>query len=312
MLFTLGVCVNLVHPFLYIETMIIFHSRFPVEQTRFKSRVYSDPSVRNQNYYSIKKLYSDIEAGKKWLFFRKNQDVNNEQLKKDINCHWKCRLSIHPEDYEKSFSIILKFLLSEAGPTAFKMIDKTTLTTSLQKLEHKLDELKKLETKLVVEQCTKTFYQIIRFCLENGSSFTVFPILHALFSTIRLYFYDQQERLSYLKSQLTQTNELLDERYHRKQRFNQGMQYTIYLSQGEELRISQVLKQTEEELIKQGVRSGKRTPTDMPLSDFVSIRHPGLTYYHNALSVANCNPDNAPNPFIEDSSISKIWPSAQL
>jgi hypothetical protein len=204
----------------------------------------------------------------------------------------------------------LKNFFSEQGPIAFKMADKSTVEASLRQVDKKLAESHRLQNKLVTQQCISTLYEVIKFCLVNRKSASWFPVLESIWNSVLLTFYQQTQAKAYLENLIGQTNEFLTLRRQKWQRFSQGMQYTIYLKPDDELRISKLLKQTEDEFLQQGIRSGNRTPTDMPLTDFISIRHPGLYSYKDAFDVNSCNPDNAPNPFVEESAIKEIFDTA--
>jgi len=80
-------------------------------------------------------------------------------------------------------------------------------------------------------------------------------------------------------------------------RMAEGMQFTFYIPEGEELFTTLLAERAELLLYEAGIKPGKIDGSDEKMGAYVSRRHPGLTRYHDALEVDSYNPENAPDPF---------------
>lgn len=76
-----------------------------------------------------------------------------------------------------------------------------------------------------------------------------------------------------------------------------GMQFTIYIVQGEEHFLQTILEHIEHALDESRISTGKIHSSDRALGKYVSVRHTGTTEYLPYHVAKSSNPENASDPF---------------
>jgi hypothetical protein len=240
---------------------------------------------------------------------------------KPIRTNWKARLSIHPEDFDKAWEIVLPILLSEKN-TAFKVANRTAFEKFKNDREKKLSQLIE-EYNLFLHSSNSQNITALRniYCRlseelskNNNSKWQLISFLQINFTRIISFFnqwiLNREDLFSRIKDMYESLIDLYKQKLKNSLRMNDGMQFTIYILPGAEKENQNMLTNIENNLIKEGVRAGVIFPTDRQIGIYSSIRHPGKWYYHPAAdsSLETYNPDNVDDPF----SFLKTLPTAEL
>ncbi|WP_133134390.1 hypothetical protein [Legionella santicrucis] len=226
-----------------------------------------------------------------------------------VGTNWKARLSIHPEDMNKAWEIILPFLYQK--DISFKVANLNAIENFKNGRQEKLEKLIE-EYNLFVQNSNS---QDIKF-LKN--------IFHRRYQQLGAYSYSEWRLISFVQTYLTKLTsffyqytlnrenlfvrtkniyerliDLRKQKVTNSLRLYEGMQFTIYMLPGLEKECQNTLEEIEDNLVRAKVRPGKIFPTDRQIGIYSSIRHPGKWSYHKATdaNLETYNPDKLDDPF---------------
>ncbi|KTC81484.1 hypothetical protein [Legionella brunensis] len=228
---------------------------------------------------------------------------------KSLATNWKARLSIHPEDLDKAWEIIYPILCQNAA--TFKVANRNTFKKLMDDRKQKLDRLLRHYNQFLADydadcldyhSLRNKYYElskIINIYNPNQWRFVSFAQYYytKLANFFSFYFLSKDQLFIHTRQKYEQLIEQRKQKVANSSRFYEGMQFTLYILQGLEKNLQLMLKEIEILLLRENIRPGIIYPTDRQIGIYSSIRHPGKTYYHDAISVDNYNPDNANDPF---------------
>lgn len=238
------------------------------------------------------------EAPLTW--FRRSQQVNT---------NWKARISIHPEDMDKAWEIISARLYK--NKMSFKVVNGNFIAqfkyNRLNRLTALMDEYHQFlhaATSQDIKSLRQTYYQIYQqldsFSYSSSPYLAFFQMhlttLIAFFKQVNL---NQADLFACTQNMYERLIVLRQQKVKNSSRFDEGMQFTIYISPGFEQNCQNILEEIEHGLINAGIRAGTVFATDRQIGVYSSIRHPGKCTYYSAtdVSLESYNPDNIDDPF---------------
>lgn len=226
-----------------------------------------------------------------------------------IDTNWKARLSIHPEDMNKAWKVILPFLYQK--DVSFKVANLNAIEKFKKGRQERLEKLIE-EYNQFVQNANS---QDIKY-LKN--------IFHGKYQQLGAYSHSEWRLISFVQTYLTQLTsffyqytlnrenlfartqniyerliDLRKQKVTNSLRLYEGMQFTIYILPGLEKECQNTLEEIEDNLVRAKIRPGKIFPTDRQIGIYSSIRHPGKWSYHKATdtNLETYNPDNIDDPF---------------
>lgn len=242
-----------------------------------------------------------------YFFIKFQQDGPSASERKSLDANWKARISIHPDDFVRAWDVFSPLLFKTSS--VFKVVDTKKLSEIRQFQKEKWDALLEIGHSCLGGQNAASITAL------RGAGFRMFDLLtpapySGFFRKLKYYFMRFFNYLSlsftptrYVYSYVNSQHERLVSKYNydntQQQRFSDGMQVTIYMCPGTEQVHRRMLKKIEHGLSLEGIRPGEIYSTDRPLGKYVSIRHPGKTTYHDAVTVDSYNPDNVEDPFAQ-------------
>ena len=226
-----------------------------------------------------------------------------------IGTNWKARLSIHPEDMNKAWEVILPFLCQK--DISFKIANLNAIE------KFKNDRQERLE-KLIEEYnqfLQNTNSQDIKFLKNNfhrryqqlgaytHSEWRLISFVQTYLTKLTSFFYqytlNRDNLFARTKNMYESLIDLRKQKVTNSLRLYEGMQFTLYILPGLEKECQNTLEEIEDNLVRAKIRSGKIFPTDRQIGIYSSIRHPGKWSYHTATdaNLETYNPDNIDDPF---------------
>ncbi|WP_454782468.1 hypothetical protein [Legionella sp. WA2022007384] len=215
------------------------------------------------------------------------------QRANDIGTNWKAHISIHPDDLPRAWDLIHDKLYN--GAQQFKVVDLNKLREIREqhyKTYMEADERRQIFT----ENYLKGALEAPELeHLAEGLFPTEIDSLRARKDTLSI---DEYKRTLFQRIDEKYAADLLKMRpiLAEDERLSEGMQISVYMLPGEEEDHEELFEEIEEILLKNNIRPGLAYPTDRRLGNYVSIRHPGLTY-RDAVTAGSYNPDNQQDPF---------------
>ncbi len=209
--------------------------------------------------------------------------------------NWKAHISVHPDDLPRAWDLIYPLLYKDANQ--FKVVDTNKLRA---KSEQHFKAFAEGQRKL--ESLNEDF---LRGRL-NGPELEslaerLFPAEEyaSLIAKRRSELPEEYKKELYTKihEKYAIDNIQMRQVIEEDRRLAQGMQISIYMLPGEEEDHHDLFEEIETVLVENNIRPGIPYATDRKLGHFISIRHPGVQQYRDAVTVENYNPDNQIDPF---------------
>lgn len=206
--------------------------------------------------------YTLINSGGE-IFFE-HDGIHNlekkEYIKKsdELNQNWKARITIYQEDLFKVYEIIIPIILKHSNEfLSFKIQNIFRNTRKIEELNMKIEHTKKNPHKEVKVN-------------DEGKIVTLSG------HNLETYY---QKCIESIK------------------RLNDGMQFTFYITPGNEKKVNFLLAKIENAIKENKIRPGVIHKSDLQLGEYTSVRHPGKKYTYG-ISAESFNPDGVPNPFL--------------
>lgn len=221
--------------------------------------------------------------------------------------NWKAHISVHPDDLERAWDIMLPILCENAD--AFKVVDDLLMKTEFQALSHRgtLLKLKYQSISKITQSEKLSFYQMKKLVKHYLSLIGEPPAEVGLFEKLRFYvshvlkttyscLKKQLSPIDYIKHTYQKLYEKVLYALEQTERFLHGMQVTVFMCPGSEQEHWNMLNKVEQALIVAGIRPGEIYETDRALGKYVSVRHPGEKYTRG-VDAQSYNPDSKKDPF---------------
>ncbi|MDI1352036.1 MAG: hypothetical protein PSV35_04590, partial [bacterium] len=226
-----------------------------------------------------------------------------------VNTNWKARLSIHPEDMNKAWEIILPILYQR--DISFKVINlkaiekfKNDRQKKLEKLIEEYNQFLQNSNSQDIEFLRTIFHRRYQELSAYGhSEWRLISFVQTYFTKLTSFFtqynLNRENLFARTKNIYEQLIDLRKQKVTNGLRLFEGMQFTIYILPGLEKECQNTLEEIEDNLVKAKIRPGIMFPTDRQIGLYSSIRHPGKWIYHNATdtNLGTYNSDNIDDPF---------------
>jgi hypothetical protein len=209
----------------------------------------------------------------------------SDEEKKELDSSWKVHISIEPDDITSAWDIIYPMLHDSAAQ--FKIVNMMRAKERMDHNQMQLEAVKQQKNQFMAE-----------FSEGKGS-------LDALKLQASMLCQGRDEYAPYLENP-DKLYELVLQKYEQRveqqekiveenARIINGMQVTIYIPPGDEVKMYDLAKHIEGHLKEAGIKPGSIHQSDKTLGDFVSYRHPGIEY-QDAVDVSSHNPDGVADP----------------
>jgi hypothetical protein len=266
---------------------------------------YPIPSTLDETYY----ISRDSTDAPMFIHFHPWENILRK-ASKSTNKNWKGRLSIHPEDLEKSWEIIFPILARKK--ICFKVAKLEAIEKLINDRQEKLEKLIEEYNQFLQDSSTqdisslrntfhRTYHQLATY---SFSEWRLISFIQASITLFKSFFYqhylNRENLVAYTKTNYEHLIDLRKQKFKNALRFHEGMQFSIYILPGHEQDCKNTLEEIEDNLVKAKIRPGKIFPTDRQLGIYSSIRHPGRWHYHKATdnNLQTYNPDNIEDPFV--------------
>ncbi|KTD65936.1 hypothetical protein Lsan_0714 [Legionella santicrucis] len=183
-----------------------------------------------------------------------------EYIKKsdELNCNWKARITINKEDLFKAYEIIMPIILKYSKE--FPSFKIQNIFRHARKIEELNMEIKYTQKNPHKEVKVNDEGKIVTLSGHN----------------LETYYQKCIESIS---------------------RLNEGLQFTVYITPGNEKKVNFLLAKIEKAIKQNKIRQGAIHKSDLQLGEYTSVRHPGKKYTYG-ISAESFNPDGVPNPFL--------------
>ncbi|KTC93193.1 hypothetical protein [Legionella cincinnatiensis] len=183
-----------------------------------------------------------------------------EYIKKsgELNCNWKARITINKEELFKAYEIIMPIILKYSKEfPSFKIQNIFRHTRKIEELNMEIKHTQKNPHKEVKVN-------------DEGKIVTLSG------HNLETYYQKCIESIN---------------------RLNEGLQFTVYITPGNEKKVNFLLAKIEKAIKQNKIRQGAIHKSDLQLGEYTSVRHPGKKYTYG-ISAESFNPDGVPNPFL--------------
>ncbi|MFC3909064.1 hypothetical protein ACFORL_08255 [Legionella dresdenensis] len=264
-------------------------------------------------------LPPENEFHKKYFITRPSADISyfihfsslrlQRSSQRKISRNWKARLSIHPEDMDKAWEIILPFLYKEdihfkvANLNAiekFKNGRQERLNRLVEEYNQFLQNADSQDIRLLKNTFQRRYQQL---GTSTSSKWRLISFVQNYLIKLMSFFYqytlNRESLFAHTKNIYERLIDLGKQKVTNSLRFYEGMQFTLYMLPGVEKECQNTLEEIEDNLLRAKIRPGGIFPTDRQIGVYSSIRHPGKWSYHNATdaNLETYNPDNINDPF---------------
>lgn len=264
-------------------------------RARYTDLVQTNTAVRRQFRSEYEASQFDLSTTSNFAVFTHKSWRGDQTHAASKN--WKAHISVHPEDLPKAWDLIYPLLYKHANQ--FKVVDLNKLNTIYQKHRSEYVDLESRRKALNDSLMAGT---LERTALE-GQAQRYLPAEEYRFivgkrGTLSPEAY-KKELFKHLDNQFA--TDLINRRVilEEDRRLAEGTQISIYMLPGEEEKQQKLYDEIEQLLIENKIRPGTPYATDRQLGHFVSIRHPGVSIYHDAVTATSYNPENQEDPFEE-------------
>ncbi|HAT1773469.1 TPA: hypothetical protein RG395_001070 [Legionella pneumophila] len=214
---------------------------------------------------------------------------------KEMESNWKIHLSVAPEDIGKAWDLAYPLLHDKAAQ--FKVVDMTRAIAAKDRNLRQLDTVKH-EKEIFIQNYEKGELNLEQLKQQAG------PLTYGR-EEWEPYATDAKTLYEFLLKKHDEKIQKCENMVKENDRIIQGMQITIYIPPGQELEMHKLAQEIEQRFQENNIKKGTIYPTDNPLGDYASYRHPGLEY-QDAVAIDTYNPDNLDDPLFLASIDNKI------
>ncbi|HBC0465898.1 TPA: hypothetical protein I8Y81_003097 [Legionella pneumophila] len=219
----------------------------------------------------------------------------DDKAHQEMESNWKIHLSIAPEDIGKAWDLAYPLLHDKAAQ--FKVVDMTRAVAAKERNMQQLDTVKH-EKEVFIQKYKDGELNLDQLKQQAGA------LTHGR-EEWEPHATDAKKLYEFLLQKHDERIQKCENLVKENDRIIQGMQITIYIPPGQEQEMYKLAKEIEQKFQENNIKKGTIYPTDNPLGDYASYRHPGLEY-QDAVAIDNYNPDNVDDPLLQISIDNKI------
>jgi len=231
------------------------------------------------------------------------EDVSDDMLR-SLKYEWKAHISVAPEDYERTYDLIMPILTEYAS--VFKFVDYEDNTRQTVHQQRNLGILNQRHQdfrlfcagSIGLDNLIDGLEHVYKLTPKQETLYeTLKAYLSVLYGLAEKYITDGETPLEQIEQIYLKLIRRAKHLIQSHQRFYNGMQVTVYIEPEFEAHCQEMLEKIERTLLDAGITPGVIHGSDRPLGEYCSIRHPGRDTYHSGLSASSYNPDGVDDPF---------------